>query len=169
LHLSVATRPLMMGLLDTAEADYREALRLWRGPGLPWTALGKVLLAQGRPAEGRAYLLAALEADPVDAAAHSTYLGALLFDPDVRPDLLAAEHCRGGEGYAPAPPPAPPRRARGPGDRLRVGYVSPDLRRHAVAYFIEPVLVHHDRGRVEVFCYAEVEAPDDFTARLRGL
>jgi protein O-GlcNAc transferase len=50
-----------------------------------------------------------------------------------------------------------------------VGYVSPDLRRHAAAYFIEPVLAHHDRGRVEVFCYAEVEAPDDFTARLRGL
>jgi predicted O-linked N-acetylglucosamine transferase (SPINDLY family) len=43
------------------------------------------------------------------------------------------------------------------------------LRRHAAAYFIEPVLAHHDPARVEVYCYAEVETPDDVTVRLRGL
>jgi predicted O-linked N-acetylglucosamine transferase (SPINDLY family) len=52
---------------------------------------------------------------------------------------------------------------------LRVGYVSPDFRTHAVSYFFEPILRHHDRNRAEAYCYAEVAAPDDTTARLQGL
>jgi predicted O-linked N-acetylglucosamine transferase (SPINDLY family) len=38
-----------------------------------------------------------------------------------------------------------------------------------VAYFIKPVLERHDRDRVEVFCYSDVEAEDELTTRLRGL
>ena len=38
--------------------------------------------------------------------------------------------------------------------RLRIGYISPDLRRHAVAFFLLPLLRAFDRERFEVFCYA---------------
>jgi predicted O-linked N-acetylglucosamine transferase (SPINDLY family) len=51
--------------------------------------------------------------------------------------------------------------------RLKVGYVSPDLRRHSAAYFIEPLLREHDHELTEVFCYAHVARPDQITARLR--
>ena len=37
--------------------------------------------------------------------------------------------------------------------RLRIGYLSPDLRYHAVAQFVEPLLRHHDREQFEIFCY----------------
>src|SRR5208282_4692744 len=50
-----------------------------------------------------------------------------------------------------------------PERRLRVGYVSPDFRRHPVGLFLLPLLEAHDRGRVEVFCYSSVSAPDDIT------
>jgi predicted O-linked N-acetylglucosamine transferase (SPINDLY family) len=53
--------------------------------------------------------------------------------------------------------------------RLRIGYVSPDFRQHSVAYFLEPVLGAHDRAAFEIFCYAEVEKPDDVTARMQRL
>ena len=53
--------------------------------------------------------------------------------------------------------------------RLRVGYVSPDFYYHAAARFIEPILAHHDPEQVETFCYAEVGAPDNVTAKLRSL
>jgi predicted O-linked N-acetylglucosamine transferase (SPINDLY family) len=53
--------------------------------------------------------------------------------------------------------------------RLRIGYVSPDFRRHSVSYFIEPILEAHDRSQFEVFCYADELHSDEVTRRLRGL
>jgi protein O-GlcNAc transferase len=64
-------------------------------------------------------------------------------------------------------PPAPA--ARGNRRKLRVGYVSPDFRRHSVSYFLTPLLAAHDRNAVEITCYAEVKQPDEVTARLKGL
>lgn len=52
--------------------------------------------------------------------------------------------------------------------RLRIGYVSPDLCRHSVAYFIEPVLANHDRAAVEVYCY-HTGRVDDVSERLAAL
>lgn len=55
--------------------------------------------------------------------------------------------------------------------RLRIGYVSPNLRSSVVSFFFEPLLAAHDRTRFDVFCYAcfaEARA-DMVTQRLRGL
>jgi protein O-GlcNAc transferase len=52
---------------------------------------------------------------------------------------------------------------RRPNRRIRVGYVSPDFRSHSVAFFIYPVLSHHHRDQVEVFCYSDVSRPDEAT------
>jgi predicted O-linked N-acetylglucosamine transferase (SPINDLY family) len=53
--------------------------------------------------------------------------------------------------------------------RLRVGYLSPDMRNHPVSAFFEPILAHHDARTVESFCYSTTSAPDAVTARLRPL
>ena len=58
---------------------------------------------------------------------------------------------------------------RTPGRRLRVGYVSPDFRTHAVALFAEPLLAAHDRSQVELFCYAELPVEDATTQRFRAM
>lgn len=50
-----------------------------------------------------------------------------------------------------------------PERRLKVGYVSPDFRAHAVTHFIDPLLRGHNREAVEVFCYADVARPDEVT------
>src|SRR5262249_51798137 len=55
-----------------------------------------------------------------------------------------------------------------PDRRLRVGYVSPYFRQHAVNYFVEPMLASHDHERFEVYCYSDVTMPDDATARLKA-
>ena len=52
-------------------------------------------------------------------------------------------------------------------DRIRVGYFSPDLRTHSVAYFFEPLLRAHDRKRVEIHCFSDVLHPDSVTDRMR--
>ena len=52
---------------------------------------------------------------------------------------------------------------------MRIGYVSPDFRQHAVTRYFETVLAHHDSQQVQVFCYAQVAAPDAVTARMQKL
>ena len=52
--------------------------------------------------------------------------------------------------------------------RLRVGYVSPDFRKHSCAIFIQPLLEHHDHNRFEVFAYSEVRCEDEISERMKG-
>jgi protein O-GlcNAc transferase len=56
-----------------------------------------------------------------------------------------------------------------PERKLRIGYVSPDLRHHAVAYFIEGVFRNHDRSSFEVHALdVSPYGEDDVARRLAG-
>ncbi len=59
---------------------------------------------------------------------------------------------------------------KNPHRKLRIGYVSPDFRRHAVAYFSEPLLINHDREQFELFAFAhlDLKASDAYTERFKG-
>jgi protein O-GlcNAc transferase len=50
---------------------------------------------------------------------------------------------------------------------LKVGLVSPDFCRHAVSYFVEPLLEHWDRDQLEITLYSCGEQIDDYSARLQ--
>lgn len=55
------------------------------------------------------------------------------------------------------------------GDRpLRIGYVSPDYRHHAVAFFFEPLLQNHDPAAVTPILYSNSTKVDHVTERLRA-
>jgi predicted O-linked N-acetylglucosamine transferase (SPINDLY family) len=58
-----------------------------------------------------------------------------------------AERCK---DIAPLPVAGP----RTPGSRIRIGYVSNDIFRHATAYLIGDLLESHDRTRFDVFLYS---------------
>lgn len=45
--------------------------------------------------------------------------------------------------------------------KLRIGFLSTDLRRHSVAKFVLPVLAGYDRNKYEIRCYSPVEDPRD--------
>ena len=67
-------------------------------------------------------------------------------------------------------PPTPcPARIRNDDSRIRVGYLSPDLLKHPVGYFVEPILEHHDRKQFEVVCYSDNASIDELTKRLQRL
>ncbi|WP_454925292.1 hypothetical protein, partial [Actinomyces gerencseriae] len=62
-----------------------------------------------------------------------------------------------GGPVRPAQPTAPPRgemRARTFSRKLRIGYISPDFRLHAAAYFFMPLVRDFDDASFEVTCYA---------------
>jgi predicted O-linked N-acetylglucosamine transferase (SPINDLY family) len=54
------------------------------------------------------------------------------------------------------------------GRRLKVGYVSGDLRQHAASYFVEQLFACHDRDLVELFAYSAHAWEDAVSARLRA-
>ena len=60
-------------------------------------------------------------------------------------------------------------RITGKPDKLRIGYVSPDFYFHAISFFIRGILEHHDRDKVEVFCYAQLHTSDDASKQLEEL
>lgn len=56
-----------------------------------------------------------------------------------------------------------------PERRLRVGFLSPDLRQHAVVSFFRPILTHHDRREWDVRCYSITGAEDRVSDELKQL
>lgn len=67
-------------------------------------------------------------------------------------------------------PRKPPRMKTGTGERLRVGYVSSDLRDHAVGFALVEVLELHDKTSVEIFAYycGEQRTRDGTQERIRA-
>ena len=52
-------------------------------------------------------------------------------------------------------------------EKIRVGYLSADLRDHAVAQFVRPLFCQYDRNRFRVYGYSLVRRPDGVTNALR--
>jgi len=156
---------------DEAVASYQQALRCRPDFSEALHGLGGVYLRQGRLEQAVASFQEALCLQPDKPELHSNLLFCLNYDPQADADTVFAEHCRYGKLCEPAPSASPPPHANDPSPerRLRIGYVSPDLRFHALARYLEPVLAHHDPRQVEIFCYAEVPTPDEVTVRLQSL
>ena len=98
---------------------------------------------------------------PGYAKAHSNLVYALHFHPDYDAPAIAEAHRQWDRQHARplAPSIRPHANDRSPERRLRIGYVSPDLREHPVGRFLLPLLQAHDPAQFEVFCYADVPAP----------
>lgn len=156
------------GKLDEAVACHRRALQLSPTTAKVWNNLGSSLKDLGRLAEAQEAYRRGMEIDP-DAATHSNLLLCMIYDENVSPLEIAAEHRHWGDLYGvPKAAIAPHDNAPDPDRRLNVGYVSADFRTHAVARFVEPILANHDPQHFNVFCYSHVPVPDAITERLRG-
>ena len=158
------------GQMDDAIAAARAAISLKPTPeayyGLGIALAGKAQLDQAIAAYRQAIALR-----PSYSQAHSNLIFTMLYDPDCDARSIAQEAARWNDQHAQSLKQfiQPHANDPDPQRRLRVGYVSPDLRGHSVAYFLENLLAHHDAASVEVFCYSDVVRPDATTARLRKL
>jgi predicted O-linked N-acetylglucosamine transferase (SPINDLY family) len=154
-----------------AEAACRQAIALAPTQGRNHDTLGTVLLAQARLDEALTVYRHALTLTPPAQRRAMTILFCANYSPTLSAEDVFAEYRRMDQEVA--RPLLPASVSHGntpqPGRRLRVGYVSPDLCTHTVSLFIEPLLAAHDKSAVELFCYAEVAAPDAVTRRLQGL
>lgn len=168
-HLNLGNVRRRRNRLADAVRSYRRAAVLAPGNSRAQGNLGLALAEAGRIGEAIPALRQAVELAPDDPVAASNLCYGLCYDASVPPRAVLAAHrrwnARFGRASALVPPPDRP---RDPGRRLRVGYVSPDFCRHPVGAFVAGPIHHHDRGAVEVFCYAAVARPDAVTARIRA-
>jgi predicted O-linked N-acetylglucosamine transferase (SPINDLY family) len=159
------------GELDEAEGYYRQLLDLSPDFVTGQVNLASLLQAQGRLDEAARLYERALTFEPTSFNAHSGRLFNILYQPTALPgDLLAAARLLSEQLERPL---ATDKRAHSntpdPERRLKVGYVSPDFRRHSIAHFIEPVLARHDHVGFEIFCYWTGAEADAVTERLMGM
>jgi len=170
-----------------AAACFHKAIELAPALAEAYAALGYVLLSQCKITESEAatrkaisltvdyenshmHLAALPRPTSSFARSYSNLLFTLSYNVMYTPQRLLAEHKEydrrlGGKIRARAFTRV---REGSPDRRLRIGYVSPDFRKHPVSYFFEPLLDAHDHTEVEVYCYAEVKTPDEVTARLKA-
>ncbi|MEO5375248.1 MAG: tetratricopeptide repeat protein [Alphaproteobacteria bacterium] len=157
-----------LGALSDALAYCRHAIALDPALAEARNALANVLRDTGHIDEAITAYREALALKPDDATIHSNLIHVLSFDPAVTgPDLLAECRRWNERQAAGLPAPSPHENRPDPDRRLRVGYVSADLRDHAVAYFLEPLIAAHDRAAVEVVCYSGSPVEDDVSRRIR--
>jgi predicted O-linked N-acetylglucosamine transferase (SPINDLY family) len=169
-HNGLALTLETMGRKDDALFHYRRAVELKPDLADAWSNLGTNLVEQGRADESIASIRESLARRPNAPAIHSNLLLNLNYSSHCSPEQIRDEHFAWAAQFG-GPTPDPPRVPE-PHDtdrRLRVGYVSSDFRWHTVAGFIETLLRHHDRSRVEVFAYASVLRPDETTEKLKAL
>lgn len=110
-----------------------------------------------------------LRHDPNLREARSNYLMTLNYDPAVSQSFIVNESRRWGPIPGADAPFVGHVNRRDPERKLVIGYVSPDIRKHAVARFLEPVLAAHDRDRFEVHLFAEVPKYDAVSERFASL
>lgn len=131
---------------------------------------GSLLMQLGRTGDAAVLVQSALQRRP-DLELASLFAHALNYLPGVSPQDTLGAHRHYGGLLASAVPRAVRSYSgsRDPERVLKIGILSPDLRRHSVAFFLEPWLEHADRARCTLFCYSTAAIEDKVTARLRSL
>lgn len=167
-HNNLGTVERRLGRYTDAAASFGRALRLDADYADAMNNLAEVFRETARIDDAMTLYDAALAAiradDPTRAGIESNRLYALNMAGQgaVRTPELARMF---GARFA-----VPPRPAGIPaeGRAIRVGFVSSDLRRHSVSYFLEPLWAALDPAAVEVIGYPTASLTDDVTDRLKA-
>jgi len=131
-----------------------------------------LLREQGRIADALMSWRRAMTLSPATLSVWSNLVHTFLYSDDVSAEDVLVWHRRFDKvvGFTSADAAsatvAPQRAAPTAKSRLRVGFLSPDLRRHPVGDFIDQLFEHHDRSRLEFIAYHDSVVDDDVSAGL---
>ena len=165
-HLGAALA--QAGDLASSIVALQKALQLDPENAVAWRHLSVAHLQCGSHDEAERASQECLKLSPGQAIAFSQYLFGLNYmSPDVQknaPALYRRFSDQFERGSKHALDLLNPVR-----DRIRIGYVSADLRCHPVASFIEPILANHNKTEFEVFAYSTSARQDQTTDRFRKM
>ena len=154
--------------LDAAHRCFDRALTLAPQLHEAHAAIAEPLLRFGEVATALQHYRHAVQLQPGNLNYHSSLIFALnLLEED--PVILHREACQRMQPWEQRIAPLPPPSEGGTERRLRIGYLSHDLRQHAMRFFIEPILRHHARAEFELFCYYTHPCEDASSQHLKTL
>jgi len=169
-HYNLGAALRDQGKLTEAVACCRRALELKPDFVEALNNLGNAFKDQGNLGDAVTAYRRALEQKPDYVEAHSNLLMTFHYGASVAPAALAAAHAEFDRQHA-----APLRGAIAPREsirdrpgRLRLGFVSPDLGRHPVGYFLVRVFENLGEEQLETICYSDRIIKDDLTRRLQA-
>nr|WP_082902648.1 tetratricopeptide repeat protein [Paraburkholderia ginsengiterrae] len=131
-----------LGRISEGVAGCRRATELSPDYAEAHSTLGVVLLDAGATEEAEQCFRRALELDPKNAPTRSNLLFAIAHNPHIAPEKIYAEHrqfAKIHEGSLRLPKPHHTN-SRAPNRQLKIGIVSGDLFRHAVASYLLPIM-----------------------------
>ncbi|HEX8913330.1 MAG TPA: tetratricopeptide repeat protein, partial [Humisphaera sp.] len=169
-HKDLGAAYLRTNRLDEAVACLTKALELRPRFADALASLGDACHLQGKVDDAAGYYRRALALRPSADKTHSNLLLTLNYSRKLSPQALFDEHLNWARQHA-RPLAAewrPHANDPSPERPVRIGYVSPDFRRHSVNFFLEPLLARRDRQNFHVTCYSDVLRPDDVTDRIRA-
>lgn len=167
-HMNLGVTFDHLGRYSEALASYERCLALQPRNAQAVFNIGKLLQDQQDFVRAHAHYREALVLDPAHQGA-SANLANLAFIQHYLPDFDPAFNRETARQFStqlrPRTVPLAPRRVNaGP---LRVGLVSADLRTHPVGYFLQSVLAHLDRSRLQLVAYSNSAHEDETTAVLK--
>jgi protein O-GlcNAc transferase len=158
------------GEIDRAIAAYQQGIAIKPDDAISHFNLGKTFMTAGDSAAARAAFGQACALQPANASFASAKISVLFYQPGLTPTAIAEEHFRWGREHAALPVRSIclSNKSRASDRRLRIGYVSPDIRQHPVGRFLLPILETHDRARFEIFIYSDARVSDGISARSKS-
>ena len=153
-----------------AEESNRTAISLDPMHRKAWINLAKTLIDAGDASAAERVLQEALVRFPLDVTARNNRMFALNYSVDkTAEEIFDAYQAYDRDVCAPLRKTWREHKNPKVADRrLKIGYVSPDFRKHSGNNFLEPVLVHHDRQAFELTAYAELDTEDEVTKRFQN-
>ncbi|ATC64237.1 hypothetical protein CMV30_09865 [Nibricoccus aquaticus] len=175
-HSGLGSVRQLQNRADEAIALHTRALAL--DPAHPKARCARAQSYQSahRTAEALADFEAHLAHNPHDLEARSYRLMLLNYSDTLSREQLFAEHRAFGQAASAAAKKTPARPTSAPAiptpdtphKKISLAFLSPDLRTHSVAYFLEPLLRHLNRDRFEITLYHDHFTTDAVSERLRS-
>ncbi len=153
------------GELTAAIEHYQTALNLAPEYADVYSNLGNLYSEIGEFEQAIEAHQQALKLAPQNAQIHSNVLYALNYMPNYDRAAIFAEHQTFNQQHALVT--QSPIKDTNANRKLRIGYLSPDLRYHSVAYLIQPILANHDHSKFEIICYYTWLQEDSLTQHLK--
>ena len=142
--------------LDGAAEAFREAVRLTPQDATPLNNLAVVMKEIGDVGEATRLLRRCVELKPSSLEIHSNLILTLHYDPTAtEADLTAAHEAWNRQHPSPH---LSHTNVPEPGRRLRLGFISPDLRDHVVGRALLPSFRRFDPAHFELYCYGNTVA-----------